>query len=368
MTFDPRLSVSAGLDHLADRLGPIITHRLAADLGGLAWTSVLEQLDAIAGRSARPYSSNDLQSQLKMFTKRLGALGFPFDDNRQTVGTLGRELTIVRNARAHGDTFTALDAWRAHDYCVRLLGHFADAEGLARSGEFRQEALAVYVAEEGLVPEPLEAKSGPAIAGPDLDGGASDPADQVTPDRNVYKRDGEVPSPTVGGDRLDFEPWAPVLVGDVSVLDDLPKKVAKEKVRAVAVEIVEAEGPIHVDRLASLVGASFGVRRLHAARAKKIVYQAGAAGIHIDADKFAWPEGVDPEKWAEFRPNSSDATRPFDHITPVEIANAMRFLREQNPSLAGDELDVITLQTFGRKRRTAQIAIHLRAAKERLAG
>ncbi len=272
VTFNPKLSVSAGLDHLAERLGPIIAARLAGDLGGLPWTTVLDQLDSIAGRPAKHYSPNDLQPQLKMFTKRLGGLGFPFDDVRQTVGTLGRELTIVRNARAHGDSFTALDAWRAHDYCVRLLEHFADAEGLIRAHELRQEALAAYIAEEGFAPVPVPSSPEPesTSAGAGLAAGATGGGEHVTPDAAVYKRVTTEPSAkVVGGDRLDFEPWVPVPVGDVSVLDDLPKKVAKEKVRAVAVEIVDAEGPIHLDRLASLVGASFGVQRLYAARAKR---------------------------------------------------------------------------------------------------
>ncbi|MYV31323.1 DUF3320 domain-containing protein [Rhodococcus qingshengii] len=46
------------------------------------------------------------------------------------------------------------------------------------------------------------------------------------------------------------------------------KKVAKEAVRAVAAEIVEYEGPIQIDRLASLTAQSFGVQRLHAAARK----------------------------------------------------------------------------------------------------
>jgi hypothetical protein len=48
-----------------------------------------------------------------MLTRRLGNMGFPFDDNKQTGGALGRERASVRNARAHGDPFTRLDAWRA---------------------------------------------------------------------------------------------------------------------------------------------------------------------------------------------------------------------------------------------------------------
>jgi hypothetical protein len=76
---------------------------------------VLKQLDQIAGKPPKTYNTTALQAQLKMLTRRLGNLGFPFDDNKQTIGALGRELTIVRNTRAHGDPFTRRDASRAHD-------------------------------------------------------------------------------------------------------------------------------------------------------------------------------------------------------------------------------------------------------------
>ena len=41
----------------------------------------------------------------------------------------------------------------------------------------------------------------------------------------------------------------------------------------------------------------------------------------------------------------------------------MRFLIDRNPSLAGDDLDRATLQTFGRKKRTKQFAAHLAKAR-----
>ena len=67
MTFNSRLSVGEGLDHLAARLDPIIASRLAGVLGGLPWTEVLVQLDFVAGRPPRQYSRTDLQTQLKNF-------------------------------------------------------------------------------------------------------------------------------------------------------------------------------------------------------------------------------------------------------------------------------------------------------------
>ena len=40
----------------------------------------------------------------------------------------------------------------------------------------------------------------------------------------------------------------------------------------------EAEGPVHIERLARLVAASFGLRRLHAQREKQIVNQFDVLG------------------------------------------------------------------------------------------
>ncbi|MDQ4489046.1 DUF3320 domain-containing protein [Sinomonas sp. ASV486] len=366
LTYNPKLSVSEGLDHLAQRLEPIISAKFEDDLAGHPWTVILSHLDQVAGKPPKTYSTSDLQTQLKMLTRRLGNFGFPFDDNRQTVSTLGRELTIVRNARAHGDPFSHLDAWRAHDYCVRLLEQFGDAAGLVKANELRQEALLVYVNEQGIAPLPAAAGPEPEPPGTEADLETAPPeteAELVAPDAEVFAREPSEETMVVGNSRLPFEPWAPVPVGDVSVLDALPKAAAKQKVRAVATEIVEAEGPIHLERLAQLTAASFGVQRLRNQRAKKIIYQVKAAGLNVDSDKFVWPDGIDPKTWAEFRPNSSLVSRNFLHISPVEIANAMRFLKERHPSSAEYEIDASTLRTFGRKRRMKQVVAHLGKAR-----
>ena len=367
MTFDARLSVTEGLDHLATRLDPIIAAKLASQLGGLEWTAILEQLDQLAGRPPVRYATTDLQAQLKMLTLKLGNLGYPFDDKKRRSSTLGSELRIVRNSWAHGDPFTCLDAWRAHDYCVRLLEYFADGEGLIKANDLRQGALLAYVDEQGIAPVPVSATAAVNEESPDsreeaVEAQPEEP-ELVLPDPDVYDREQTGTTTLVGQGRLPFEAWQPVPVGDVSVLNDLPKLAAKQKVRAVASEIVEAEGPIHIDRLAQLVAASFGLHKLHAARAKKIAYQVKASGLLIDQAKFVWPNGIDPEQWTEFRPNTSRIDRPFLFISPVEIANAMRFLKGRKPGLSDGELDAATLQTFGRKRRTSQFAAHLARAK-----
>lgn len=367
MTFKPNLSVKEGLDHLAKRLDPIIGDRLAANLGGHPWTVVLEILDQKKGfTSGYKYWTYDLQAQLRMLTERLGDFGYPFDDQHRTVSTIGNELRIVRKQMAHMHEFTVDEAFRANDYAVRLLDHFGDAEGLDEAKRIRHEALTALAAQEGvteqvaaeaaapspstlIVPEPLATKT-------DMEHEA------VRPDPEMLVRE---PS-AIGDKRLEFEPWSVVQVGGVQVLDDLPKKGAKEMVRAVAIEIATYEGPILLGCLTDKTAQSFGLQRVRSNREKKISYQIQQAGLFIDEDKFVWPREIDPATWAEFRPNDSTADRPFVHISPVEIANAARFILARHSAISNDELDVAVLQTFGRRRRRKQLAAHLARAKDLL--
>ncbi|WP_458683184.1 DUF3320 domain-containing protein [Prescottella equi] len=371
MTFKPNLSVKEGLDHLAKRLDPIIASRFAGDLGGHSWTVVLEILDEKKGYSTgRRYSVHDLQAQLRMLTERLGDFGYPFDDKQRTVSTLGNELRIVRNQLAHMHDFFVEEAFRANDFSVRLLDHFGD-DGLDTAKRIRHEALVALASAEGVteqvaaatatVPSSMRTETDIESVDTAADEAETEP-ETVTPDPAVLVRE-----PTVIGDkRLEFEPWTVVQVGSVDVLDDLPKKIAKEKVRAAAVEIATYEGPIHLDRLVQMTAQSFGLQRVRSSREKKLTYQIRQAGLVVDADKFVWPREIDPGNWCEFRPNDSTADRPFTHISPVEIANAARFIQANQGPLGEDELAVSVLQTFGRKRRTKQVTAHLANAMARL--
>lgn len=364
MSFDARHSVDKGLHHLARRLDPIIGKRLAPNLGGLPWPTVLTELDKMRGKPPKSYAATDLQSQLKAITERLGNLGFPFDDHTRLVSALGSELRIVRNRWAHHDDLTTLDAWRAHDFAVRLLEHFDDRDGVTGANDLRDEAFRALAEEKGVASHAAEAAPTPI---PSPSPPATDPstAEVVRPDPAVLTRTpaDAASTPTIGSGRLEFEAWTVVPVGDVSVLDDLPKKAAKEKVRAVATEIAEFEGPIHLDRLAQLTAASFGVQRLWPAREKKLIYQIRQTGLMVDGDKFVWPSDLDPKTWAEFRPNDSTIDRPFIQISPIEIANAMRLLIARTPGISEGDLDASALQTFGRKRKTKQFAGHLKRAR-----
>lgn len=369
MAFKPNLSVKEGLDHLAKRLDPIIAEQLAPHVGGHPWTVVLEILDQKKGfKSGYQHWTYDLQAQLRMLTERLGDFGYPFDDKQRRVSTLGNELRIVRNQMAHMHGFSVEEAFRVNDFCVRLLEHFSDANGVDEAKNIRHNALAALAVEAG-VTEQIAAETVvmPATVSLTAEETSAETeshveTEVVTPDPEVLEREPSV----IGAKRLEFEPWTVVQMGSVDVLDDLPKKVAKEKVRAVAVEIATYEGPIHLARLVQMTAQSFGLQRVRTGREKKLAYQIQQAGLFVDSDKFVWPREIDPGSWSEFRPNDSNADRPFVHIAPVEIANAARLIRAKHPALSDDELDVAVLQTFGRRRRTKQIVAHLAKVQEQM--
>lgn len=373
MSFSPRGSVQEGLCLLAKRLDPIITERLSDVLGECTWTTILRELDQAKGYIGREYSTADLQAQLRMLTERLGKLGYPFDDSgTRIVSTLGGELRIVRNRWAHNTELTAMDAWRTHDFVARLLEYFGDHDGFVVAQELGNEALRIVAIESGVVVDSLMADSMrstsriPGIGESDTSDSPSpyiaDEEELVTPDPSVFVRGNAELTPCIGGERTEFEPWVPVAVGDLAILDELPKKHAKEQLRAVAIEITEFEGPIHIERLAELTAAAFGLNRLHPRRRRQIERQIKATHLAVDTGRFVWPSSIDREKWEEFRPNSSSVDRPFLHISPVEIANAARFICENEEGINRVKLETQILQTFGRRRRTPQFKKHLSKA------
>jgi hypothetical protein len=384
MTFDARRSIDEGFVHLAVRLDPIIAARLAHTLGGLLWTAILEQLDVAKGRAPGRYATSDPQAQLRMLTERLGGIGFPFDDPARTTTTWGNELRILRNQLAHHDDLDTLDALRMHDFSCRLLTRLGDDGGAKVSADARDEALGVFSRERGLAAAaavqtlpPAAVSAGPAsplLHG--VDAPESQPAEAtergsehvVAPDASVLTRTAGPETPVVGAQRSKFEPWSVVIVGEVTVLDDLPKHAAKQRVRAVAAEIVEFEGPIHLDRLTSLVAASFGVHRLAAKRKQQLIRHVRATGLRVSQEGFVWPEGLDSKTWTEFRPNDSTIDRPFAEISPVEISNAMAFIAASRPALGDEVLDRETLRTFGKSRKTQSVVKHLALTRKIAAG
>ena len=81
-----------------------------------------------------------------------------------------------------------------------------------------------------------------------------------------------------------------------------------------------------------------------------------------------WHESEPREGYCDFRSPADGAVLDFEHISPVEIANAWRFY-EQNPELmdAGQDVESAVLATFGRKRRSEKVKTHLKLAQALLA-
>jgi hypothetical protein len=353
----PRAAVGAAIELLAARLDEIIAERLAPRLHGLPWTTILTELDRLRDRDPREYASTDLQAQLRILTERLGGMGYPLDTSDRRVSSLASLLRIARNRWAHMDSFTWLEAWRVTDAAQRLLTALGHQD--AAAARLSAQAAAHYVHESGVAPTP-------PVAEPDDD---SQPVEashraEVEPDLELLQRDTDATeTPLLGTQRERYEPWPVVLSDDPGLLDELPKKAAKMQVRALAEEITEAEGPIHIDRLARLIGRSFGVSRLASKRSAKIKRQIrNCESITEDADHFLWPGSLHASTWLEFRPNDSDTEREFTEISPVEIRNAAAFIRRHHPDWSDDRLQRAVLATFGKKRLTKKTRAHLEAA------
>ena len=331
--------LSGGLEkHIAKVLAPHLG-------GGLEWTDILQELDQMKGKAPKLYSRTDIQCQLRAITERLGNLGYPFDsgDPNRMMSTYGNELRIVRNRWAHNDQFTSFEAMRAVDTVFILLTHIGDTEGAGKAAAERA-ALVLGLIDEPAVEKMPDGQDGPESTEPE-DLPAEGPDVPGEPVRRFARR------------RTEFEPWDVVVTGSVETLDNLPKKVAKESVRATIEEIVDSEGPIHRDRLTKLVGYTYGLGKVHEARAKKILSQINASACFVDQDHFVWPGDTNPADWKIHRRSPIGTTRKFLEISPHEIANAATDILRAG-ALSEEDLRRRTLAVFGRKKSTQALTTH----------
>lgn len=359
MTAEPRQIVLSATDHLASRLEGIIATVIAPHVNGLAWTAVLIELDKLKGKRPSVIAANDLQAQLRMLTERLGGLGYPFDDESRTVSTVASDLRSVRRNLAHTNPFSALEAWRAADLCVRLLEALGDSDGIIRATEIRHQAFLEYAQESGLGPAPALPEDGRAV---DLRNTAAGAVSREPVGKGASVE--EVLRGTEG--ELLYEEWAGHQVGDVAVLDTIARKESKAKVQALAEEIVDVEWPIALDRLTRLVGRGFGLRKVVVSRQKKIERQVRNADLFVDGHDFVWPTAADAEEWKAYRLDNPSRPRRFEEISPQEIANALTRVRAGDSSLDDDAQEIATLRLFGRERKTQGVRHQLDLAWELL--
>ncbi len=228
-----------------------------------------------------------------------------------------------------------------------VLNHLEQGLREAQVATVEQETAAIPAADDDSDVSPTDspesaARTAPARVASTLAGS--------TALREAPKRLVEPLAPAATNAPTRFRPWTPRAAGDVSYLDSLASSAtARTLVRSLLEDGISAEGPIHQHRLAKKVANAFGLTRVTQSRIESILQTGRRRPDQFD---FFWQDGVDPQDWRDFRPDQSQ-DRQLDHISPHELANAMREVARQSGGINVEELKTDTREIFGFKRLTA---------------
>ncbi|ORV09814.1 DUF3320 domain-containing protein [Mycobacterium celatum] len=163
----------------------------------------------------------------------------------------------------------------------------------------------------------------------------------------------------------DYHEWVPQVSGDVSTLDHLPDSWAKSEVRMAIHAAIDAEAPIHPDRLAKIVAGAFGLNRVSEERRRSIQRVVPSEYTRNDEEGFYWPPGLDPQAWRTIRCPRDGSSRALEEVCLIEIGNAMIVVAEQAGGIAAEELKREALNLFGGRRITQSVGSRLEAALKR---
>jgi hypothetical protein len=116
-------------------------------------------------------------------------------------------------------------------------------------------------------------------------------------------------------------------------------------VTAAIIGIVEAEGPVHVDDVASRVAAMWGMRRVGRRISAKVesavlaaVESGGSRSSIVQRGDFLWPRAL-TESGEPVPVRSRAGTRiPGDRVAPEEIREAIRLVLQSAGGMTRDEL------------------------------
>ncbi|WP_157970761.1 hypothetical protein [Nakamurella deserti] len=187
------------------------------------------------------------------------------------------------------------------------------------------------------------------------------PASATVSDAHVPPPLRERPAATLPHESV-FVPWTPGPKGGRIVLDKLDVATNRRLVNAALVEGINAEGPIHIERLARLIAASFEVRKLSPGRVTDIAAVIPKSTVRTEDGTVCWPARVDPVGYEGFRSSPEPELRPTEHIPRHELANAMRDVVTLQGPTAVAEVFGITRRIFGGKRVTANVEARMAAA------
>ena len=212
---------------------------------------------------------------------------------------------------------------------------------------------------EGLIAEQAVPIPGVALSSPLQSAFATLPAVETAPLLATTGGSSGIATAVVEPGRPEFEPWSVRRFGGRDVLDALPSRRSVIAVREAVRTIVEAEGPVHQERLARLACAAFNLNKMNGDRANSVLDALDTSVHRCDEDGFIWDASIDREEWSDFRTNGPDVDRKPEHISVVELRNAMVEIVRLSGGISVSELHRETIRIFGGKRRTAGITERL---------
>ena len=212
---------------------------------------------------------------------------------------------------------------------------------------------------EGLLAEPAVFIPGVALSSPLPPALAAVPAVAAAPVLATARGGSRLGTAVVEHDRPVFEPWTVRRFGGRDVLDALPSRRSVLAVREAIRTIVEAEGPVHQERLAKLACAAFNLNKMNEDRANSVLDALDTSVHRCDKDGFVWDSSIDLEEWSEFRVNGQEVDRKPEQISVVELRNAMVETVRLSGGISVSELHRETIRLFGGKRRTAGVTARL---------
>jgi Protein of unknown function (DUF4011)/Swt1-like HEPN/AAA domain/REase_MTES_1575 len=159
-----------------------------------------------------------------------------------------------------------------------------------------------------------------------------------------------------------YREWKPGRLGDIAVLDDLPIAYAKSRVYDAIVSAMTVEAPIHPRRLTKIVAAAFNLTRLNENRHLSIERIVPVDYRRPAGEGFYWPIGIEPEEWRIMRRPPEGVGRQLDHVSLIEIGNAMVVVAEQTGGIETYDLKREALNLLGGRRITEGVEARLNDA------
>lgn len=172
------------------------------------------------------------------------------------------------------------------------------------------------------------------------------------------------PEPAAAGERAarapeEFTPYVDETpMGPRTDLD--PDSPNREAITRAIEAVLAVEAPVHPDRLASLVGRHFDLKRVHGKR-RDLIRSCIPEGLEVEGPRgpFVWSRERSPGTWSGHRRTPDGSDRQVLEIAPEEIRNAMVHLLTEGGALDREDLIREAATRFGCKRVAKRIVEHV---------